>query len=69
MLFQIQHKRSTVLTHFTRGKIDILICTDALARGMDIGQIDYVVSYDCPKFIKTYIHLRGKNQTKLPTNL
>ena len=27
---------------------------------MDIGQIDYVISYDCPKFIKTYIHRVGR---------
>lgn len=38
----------------------MLVCTDALARGIDIGQIDYVISYDCPKFIKTYIHRVGR---------
>ena len=37
-------------------KIDILVATDALARGIDIGKIDFVISYDCPKFVKTYIH-------------
>ena len=60
MIFQIHNKRSTILTKFTRGKIDVLVCTDALARGIDIGQIDYVLSYDCPKFIKTYIHRVGR---------
>ena len=37
-----------------------LVATDALARGIDIGKIDYVVSYDCPKYIKTYIHRVGR---------
>ena len=60
VIFQIHNKRSTILTQFSRGQIDILVCTDALARGMDIGQIDYVLSYDCPKFIKTYIHRVGR---------
>ena len=31
-----------------------------MARGIDIGKIDYVVSYDCPKYIKTYIHRVGR---------
>ena len=37
-----------------------MVSTDALARGIDIGDIDYVVSYDCPHFIKTYIHRVGR---------
>ena len=57
---QIHHKRSKILSQFTHGKVDVLICTDALARGIDIGQIDFVVSYDCPKFVKTYIHRVGR---------
>jgi len=57
---KIHHKRSKVLSQFTHGKVDVLVCTDALARGIDIGQIDYVISYDCPKFIKTYIHRVGR---------
>ena len=57
---QIHHKRSKIISQFTHGKIDVLICTDALARGIDIGEIDFVVSYDCPKFAKTYIHRVGR---------
>lgn len=48
------------MSAFKQDKIDILVCTDALARGIDIGQIDFVVSYDCPKFVKTYIHRVGR---------
>ncbi len=40
--------------------MDVLVSTDALARGIDIGEIDFVISYDCPKFIKTYIHRVGR---------
>ena len=36
------------------------MCSDALARGIDIGQIDYVISYDSPAFVKTYIHRVGR---------
>ena len=60
LLIQIYHKRSKVLSQFTHGKVDVLICTDALARGIDIGKIDFVISYDSPKFVKTYIHRVGR---------
>ena len=56
----MQKKRVKILSQFKNGKLDILVCTDALARGIDIGRIDYVVSYDCPQFVKTYIHRVGR---------
>jgi ATP-dependent RNA helicase DDX51/DBP6 len=56
----MKSKRARILSAFKQDKIDILVCTDALARGIDIGQIDFVVSYDCPKFVKTYIHRVGR---------
>lgn len=37
-----------------------LICSDALARGIDVPNIDCVISYDAPKFIKNYIHRIGR---------
>ena len=45
---------------FKRGAVDFLVATDALARGIDIGEIGHVVSYDCPLFVKTYIHRVGR---------
>ncbi len=53
-------KRGKILGQFKNDKINVLVTTDALARGIDIGTIDFVVSYDCPKFIKTYIHRIGR---------
>lgn len=37
-----------------------IICTDALARGIDIEDIDVVISYDMPRHINTYIHRIGR---------
>lgn len=37
-----------------------LISTDQLARGMDIPDVQYVVSYDMPKYVKAYIHRVGR---------
>ena len=57
---QLNHNRKRILKQFESGAIEYLVCTDALARGIDIGQVDKVVSYDCPSFIKTYIHRVGR---------
>lgn len=37
-----------------------LISSDALARGLDIPDVQLVVSYDIPKHIKGYIHRAGR---------
>jgi superfamily II DNA/RNA helicase len=31
-----------------------------MARGMDVSNVDFVVSYDLPKHFKTYIHRIGR---------
>ncbi|XP_064599884.1 ATP-dependent RNA helicase DDX51-like isoform X2 [Liolophura sinensis] len=53
-------KRKRILEQFKAGKIDLLICSDAMARGMDVENVKYVISYDSPLFIKTYIHRVGR---------
>ncbi|XP_041367177.1 ATP-dependent RNA helicase DDX51-like [Gigantopelta aegis] len=53
-------RRNKILRKFSAGQVDILICSDAMARGMDIDNIKYVISYDGPPFIKTYIHRVGR---------
>lgn len=53
-------RRSKVLKKLQNGSIDILICSDAMARGMDIDDVQYVISYDPPPYIKTYIHRVGR---------
>ncbi|XP_055378792.1 probable ATP-dependent RNA helicase Dbp73D [Condylostylus longicornis] len=53
-------QRNKVLDLFAKGKIKGLICSDALARGIDIPLVDIVISYDVPRHIKTYIHRIGR---------
>lgn len=52
--------RSAVLMKFQMAKINGLICSDALARGIDIQGVDIVISYEAPRHIKTYIHRVGR---------
>uniref|UniRef100_A0A182PIJ1 ATP-dependent RNA helicase n=1 Tax=Anopheles epiroticus TaxID=199890 RepID=A0A182PIJ1_9DIPT len=52
--------RKSVLHSFSIGKVNGVICTDALARGMDIEGIEVVISYDMPNHIDKYIHRIGR---------
>ncbi|KAL0128154.1 hypothetical protein PUN28_003420 [Cardiocondyla obscurior] len=53
-------QRESVLDRFTNAEIHVLISSDALARGLDILNVQLVVSYDLPKHIKGYIHRAGR---------
>lgn len=52
--------RQKVLQKFSNGDVNGLICSDALARGIDVPNIDVVISYDLPKHLKIYIHRIGR---------
>ncbi|CRK97797.1 CLUMA_CG011176, isoform A [Clunio marinus] len=52
--------RQKVLQNFNDGKVNAIICSDALARGIDVPNIEAVISYDLPKHLKTYIHRIGR---------
>lgn len=52
--------RDDTLKDFSDGKVDILVCSDVIARGLDIPGVKYVVSYDPPKHVEGYIHRVGR---------
>ena len=41
-------------------KVSVLVCSDGMARGMDLPSVRVVVNYDVPSFAKTYIHRCGR---------
>ncbi len=55
-----QFKREKVLKDFKGEGVDVLIATDVAARGLDIDDITYVINYDMPDDIDTYIHRIGR---------
>ena len=55
-----QSKRERVIQDIKDDKTDILIATDVAARGLDIDDITYVINYDMPDDIDTYIHRIGR---------
>uniref|UniRef100_A0A8D3CXE4 ATP-dependent RNA helicase n=1 Tax=Scophthalmus maximus TaxID=52904 RepID=A0A8D3CXE4_SCOMX len=52
-------ERKKTLKEFEQGKIQLLVSTDAAARGIDDG-VKCVVNYDAPQYIRTYIHRIGR---------
>ncbi|MCQ2078715.1 MAG: DEAD/DEAH box helicase [archaeon] len=55
-----QGKRERVMNDFRNDKVDLLIATDVAARGLDVDDINYVVNYDMPEQIDTYVHRIGR---------
>lgn len=53
-------QRKKTLRDFEQEKIQLLISTDAAARGIDINGVKCVINYDAPQFIRTYIHRIGR---------
>ncbi|XP_039581981.1 ATP-dependent RNA helicase DDX51 isoform X2 [Passer montanus] len=54
------NERRRTMKEFDQGKIQLLISTDATARGIDVKGVNYVINYDAPQFIRTYIHRVGR---------
>ncbi|KAK3030011.1 hypothetical protein RJ639_038110 [Escallonia herrerae] len=57
---QRQSLRSKTLKAFRAGKIQVLVSSDAMTRGMDVEGVRNVINYDTPAYIKTYIHRAGR---------
>lgn len=55
-----QNKREDVILDFKAGKINVLVATDILSRGIDIDDIELVVNYDVPFDPEDYIHRIGR---------
>lgn len=55
-----QSRRDEVMHDFRNGKIDMLIATDILARGIDVDDIALVVNYDVPREAEDYVHRIGR---------
>merc|ERR1712046_329672 len=56
-----QEERSLVMRQFQSGSSRVLICTDLLARGIDIQQVSLVINYDLPRDIESYLHRIGRS--------
>lgn len=45
---------------FTKAESGVLIATNVAARGLDIPDVDYIIQYDPPDSIESYVHRAGR---------
>ena len=53
-------ERSSVLRNFRSGEIDLIISSDLISRGIDISDVQHVISYDIPVDMRKYVHRVGR---------
>lgn len=55
-----QSQRDQIMREFKNGKVNILIATDIVSRGIDIDDIRLVINYDVPNDSEDYVHRIGR---------
>lgn len=55
-----QNERDEVMNLFRAQKVDLLVATDIVARGIDIDDITMVINYDAPHDAEDYVHRIGR---------
>jgi len=55
-----QVQRLEALEAFREGSVDVLLCTDLAARGLDISGIEAVINFEMPSQVETYVHRIGR---------
>ena len=55
-----QNQRTEALAGFKSGKIQVLVATDIVARGIDVVALGHVVNFDVPNVPDDYIHRVGR---------
>ncbi|GMK56688.1 hypothetical protein CspeluHIS016_0305280 [Cutaneotrichosporon spelunceum] len=52
-------ERRQILNEFGNG-VDVVVCSDLVARGIDLPAVEHVVSYDVPLDMTKYVHRAGR---------
>lgn len=55
-----QRHRSRIIKNFQNGKTKCIISSDAMARGIDVEDVDVVINYEIPNHTETYVHRVGR---------
>jgi len=57
---QKQMKRVGIYNRFCNSQHAVLFATDIAARGLDFPAVNWVIQFDCPESVDTYIHRVGR---------
>ncbi len=55
-----QTQRDIAMAKFKSKKVNLLICTDVAARGIDVNNLTHVINYGIPQDIESYVHRIGR---------
>ena len=55
-----QNERDQVMLDFRNGKVDVLVATDVVSRGIDVTDVPLVINYDVPHDPEDYVHRIGR---------
>ncbi len=55
-----QNARERTVERLKQGKIDILVATDVVARGLDVERVSHVINFDIPYDTESYVHRIGR---------
>lgn len=53
-------KRSELLPRFRAGSVTVLVASDAMTHGMDVPDVENIINYEPPAYVKTYVHRAGR---------
>ncbi|XP_072456768.1 ATP-dependent RNA helicase DDX55 isoform X2 [Notamacropus eugenii] len=57
---KMKHKRNKIFMEFRKLQSGILVCTDVMARGIDIPEVNWVLQYDPPSNASAFVHRCGR---------
>ncbi len=55
-----QRARMAALDAFRAGQVQLIVCSDVAARGLDIPDVSHVINYDVPHHSEDYVHRIGR---------
>lgn len=55
-----QNQREKIVEQLKKGRLNLLVATDVVARGLDVDRISHVINYDAPHDTESYIHRIGR---------
>ena len=55
-----QKNRDLTMKRFKQKKVQLLVCTDVAARGIDVDNLSHVINYGLPQDLESYVHRIGR---------
>jgi len=55
-----QKQREITMDLFRQNKIQVLLTTDVMARGIDLPDLDLVIQVEPPQDVESYVHRSGR---------